>query len=148
MKVLRGISLSILTVLFLTFRVTYAQSPTEDIYNKGLEYAIQGEFQKAKEEFEKALRVDPFFRPAERNLETIKDVIEQKITRETTIHLFKGISSGNKDQYDQAFSDFNKAIEINPKFAKAYFYRGINYYKKGQYDWMSRGDFDSVFIRI
>ncbi len=48
MKVLRGISLSILMVLFLTVGVTYAQSPANESYNKGVEYAAQGKFQNAK----------------------------------------------------------------------------------------------------
>jgi len=81
MKVLRGISLSILMILFLTFGVTYAQRPAEKSYDKGVEYAVQRNFPKAKEEFEKALKVDPFYGPAELSLKTIKDVIEQKIKR-------------------------------------------------------------------
>jgi tetratricopeptide (TPR) repeat protein len=39
-----------------------------------------------------------------------------------------------KGQYDKAISDFNKAIDLNPKFAEAYNNRGLTYAKKGQYD--------------
>ena len=39
-----------------------------------------------------------------------------------------------KGQYDQAVSQFNKAIEINPKYVKAYLYRGFAYAQKGQHD--------------
>ena len=35
-----------------------------------------------------------------------------------------------KGQYDHAISDFDKAIEINPKFALAYYIRGRSYYYK------------------
>ncbi|MCZ6701547.1 MAG: tetratricopeptide repeat protein [Ignavibacteria bacterium] len=134
MKALRGIGLSILMLLFLTVGVTYTQNPAEESFNKGMEYAVQGKFPKAKEEFEKALKVDPFNGPAKFYLKTIKDVIEQKIKSQTAIHLFKGISYIAKGQYNQAISDFNRALEINPKYAEAYNERGVVYDDKGQYD--------------
>jgi tetratricopeptide (TPR) repeat protein len=46
----------------------------------------------------------------------------------------RGIDYGEKGQYDQAISDLNKAIEINPSYGKAYNNRGIVYRLKGQYD--------------
>ena len=39
-----------------------------------------------------------------------------------------------KGQYYKAISDYNKAIEINPRDAKAYNNRGNAYQRKGQYD--------------
>ncbi|MEE8329020.1 MAG: tetratricopeptide repeat protein [Thermodesulfovibrionia bacterium] len=134
MKGLRELCLSILIALFLISGVTYAQSPAEESYYKGVEHAIQGKFRKAKKEFEKTLTIDSFYSPAELSLETIKDVIEQKIKTETAIHLFKGTSYTKKGQYDKAINDYNKAIEINPKFAVAYINRGLAYRRKGQYN--------------
>ena len=32
-------------------------------------------------------------------------------------------------------ADFNKVLEIDPKSAGAYYYRGIAYVNKGQFDW-------------
>jgi len=46
----------------------------------------------------------------------------------------RGITFVEKGQYDEAISDFNKAIEINSKYDKAYNNRGITYRLKGQYD--------------
>jgi tetratricopeptide (TPR) repeat protein len=46
----------------------------------------------------------------------------------------RGIAYGEKGQYDQAISDFNRAIELNPNDNKAYNNRGIVYRLKGQYD--------------
>ncbi len=37
-------------------------------------------------------------------------------------------------QLDKAIADFTKAIEKNPRFAEAYYFRGLVYYDKGQYD--------------
>jgi tetratricopeptide (TPR) repeat protein len=134
MKVLREIVVLILIVLFLTSLVAYAQSPAKESYDKGVEYAIQGEFEKAKEEFEKALEADKSLRSAKNSLKTIMDVIEQKIKRETTIYLFEAVSFDNKGQHDQAIKDSNKALEINPMLADAYINRGNAYYEKGQFD--------------
>jgi len=46
----------------------------------------------------------------------------------------RGVDNFKIGQYDQAISDFSKAIEINPRFAMAYNHRGIVYDSKGQYD--------------
>ena len=46
----------------------------------------------------------------------------------------RGVTSFEKGQYDQAISDFTKAIEIDPGYAKARNNRGIAYLGKGQYD--------------
>ena len=48
--------------------------------------------------------------------------------------LDQGIALLEEDQYDRSITYFNKAIEINPRFAKAYNNRGIAYGGKGQYD--------------
>ena len=39
-----------------------------------------------------------------------------------------------RGEYDQAISEFNKALEINPKDSGAYNNRGAAYMNKGQYD--------------
>jgi len=48
-------------------------------------------------------------------------------------HYNRGIAYGKKGQYDQAISDFNKALEINPRYAEAYYSRGVAYYFKREY---------------
>jgi tetratricopeptide (TPR) repeat protein len=45
----------------------------------------------------------------------------------------RGIAFAEKGQYDQAISDFNQAIAINPSYNKAYNNRGIVYRLRGQY---------------
>ncbi len=44
-----------------------------------------------------------------------------------------------KGQYEQAISDYNKAIEINSRLSVAYYNRGISYFYKGEYE-KSLGD--------
>ena len=134
MKALGRISLLALIISFLSINLCYGQSVAEQNCTKGAEYGAQGKFKEAKGEFEKALKVDPFYRPAKRALKVIEDVIGRKIKSKTAIHLFKGMSYGKKGHYDEAISDYNKAIKLNPRLAEAYVYRGFVYYKKGQYD--------------
>jgi tetratricopeptide (TPR) repeat protein len=74
-----------------------------------------------------ALKVDPSFGPAQRALKIIEDVTAQKIESQTAIHYFKGIAHAIQGEHDQAITYYNKAIEINPNFANAYFSRGVAY---------------------
>ncbi len=46
----------------------------------------------------------------------------------------RGNAYFEKGQHDQAISDYNKALEINPTDAGAYNNRGIAYMLKGKYD--------------
>ena len=46
----------------------------------------------------------------------------------------RGVAYAREGQYDQAISDFNKALEINPRDANAYNNRGVAYARKDQYD--------------
>jgi tetratricopeptide (TPR) repeat protein len=46
----------------------------------------------------------------------------------------QGLEALKKNQYDQAITDFNQAIKLNPKFDLAYNNRGFAYYSKKNYD--------------
>lgn len=46
----------------------------------------------------------------------------------------RGFAHCQKGQYDQAISDFSKAIQANPRLAPAYNNRGAAYLYKAQYD--------------
>lgn len=43
---------------------------------------------------------------------------------------YRGIAYGNKGEYDKAIADHNKAIELAPRYAKAYNNRGVDYADK------------------
>ena len=134
MKALKRTSVSAVMVLFLGVGLSYAQNPAKQISDKGLEYAAEGKFTEAREEFEKALKTDAFYEPAKRSLKIIEDVIAQKIEVETSFHLFRGAVYHNRGQLSKAIAEFNKAIEINPKYAPVYNNRGFAHIGKGDYD--------------
>lgn len=134
MKVPRGIWASGLVVFFLTVGLCYAENPAKHLSDKGLEHAAEGKFTLAKEDFEKALMIDPFYEPARNSWKLIEDLIDQKIKVETAIHLFKGAVYHNRGQLSNAIAECNKAMETNPKYAPAYNNRGFAYIGKGQYD--------------
>lgn len=46
----------------------------------------------------------------------------------------RGLAYLRKSQYDEAITEFNKAIEINPRYSLAYNDRGYAYLNKRQYD--------------
>jgi len=59
---------------------------------------------------------------------------KQDELKDAKLYNNRGAAYGEKGQYDQAISEFNKAIEINTRYSKAYNNRGIVYRRKGQYD--------------
>lgn len=140
MKVPVRIGLTVLIILFLAAALSYGQDVlVKDLtkimdYHEGVNYAAKGKFKKAKEKFEKALKVDPSFEDASRALEVIENVTDRKIAKKSAIHFFKGVVYEGESQWDKAIAECSKAIELNPRFAYAYANRGVIYERKGQYD--------------
>jgi tetratricopeptide (TPR) repeat protein len=133
-KVSGRIGVSLLTILFLAVSFSYAQNVAKQHLTKGMDYAVQGKFREAKEEFIKALEVDPFYETAKESLQVIEDVNDKKIESKAAIHLFKGAAHVTNYQLDEAITHSYEAIRINPKYAMAYCFRGFAYYNKEQYD--------------
>lgn len=134
MNALERTSVLALLVLLSGVGLCYAQNPAKQISDRGLEYGAEGKFTEAKEEFEKALKIDAFYEPARGSLKIIEDVFDQKIKRETAFHLFRGAVYQNRGQLSKAIAECNKAIEINPSYASVYNSRGFAYIGKGEYD--------------
>jgi len=124
----------ILSIVLLIDSAIFAQSTSVEFYNKGVQYAVQGEFVRAKAEFNKALKIDTLYSQAELGLKTINDISKKKIMRETGIHIFKGVNYDEQGKYEQAISEYIKAIKINPNYADAYNNRGVSYYNQGKYE--------------
>ena len=46
------------------------------------------------------------------------------------VYYSRGNALANKDEYDMAIADYHEAIRLNPKYAAAYYNRGLAYEKK------------------
>jgi len=133
MKAIKRVDVAVLMILFLV-NPCFGQNDAKQIWTEGVEHAAQGNFNEAKEEFEKALKVDPSYGSAKRALKVIEDALDQKIKSKTAIHLFQGIAYGIKGQWDESIAEINKALELNPRYGYIYVCRGLTYANKGQYD--------------
>ena len=78
--------------------------------NRGFAYDNKGHYDKAIEDYNKAITINPNYANAYYN---------------------RGVAYGNKGQIDRAIEDFNKAISINPNYAGAYYNRGLAYALSG-----------------
>ena len=81
--------------------------------NRGLDYRDEGDYDRAIEDFNKALELKP-------------DYAEPYTNR--------GNAYSCKEDYDRAIEDYDKAIELNPKLTKPYSNRGVAYVKKGEFE--------------
>lgn len=140
-----------LLVITMVLKVTlpcYAQESTErDYYNKGISYGAQGSFQKAKEEFQKGLKVShPYSTPLNAAIDIAQDALNNKIKQKTAVYLFRGTSYANKFEFDKAIGDFTRAIRIEPKYAASYNSRGTVYLLKGELE-DALDDFNQVIKR-
>ncbi len=82
-------------------------------YNRGIEYRAKGDFLRAIQDYDQAIRLNP-------------QLANAFITR--------GNAYLDKKDTDRAVQDFDQAIRLNPQFALAFNNRGYVYYYKGHYD--------------
>ena len=134
--------------VLLVAKFTYAQniSTAEEWVKKGWEYADRGEREKAKEAFNKAIELDPnnaeayigsaYFAPTAKVMEIVMKAIlldpdnPKILSHALTIH---GGLLLMQLQFDKAAEDLNKAIELDPNNARAYYIRGGLYAATGKH---------------
>ena len=81
-------------------------------YNyRGLAFENMGQFEKAIEDFDRAIALDPYFRDA---------------------FLNRGTAFENIGRFDSAIENFDRAIALSPSY-EAHFNRGITFEKTGQF---------------
>jgi beta-lactamase regulating signal transducer with metallopeptidase domain/tetratricopeptide (TPR) repeat protein len=68
---------------------------------------------------------------AEEIKERFREDVEKR-QHSSVDHISQGLSHLHKGQIDDAFTDFNRAIDIDPGNSEAYFSRGVVYYMQGQ----------------
>src|SRR3989344_860516 len=81
--------------------------------NRGFNYYLSGDIDRAIEDYNKAIAINPNAAEA---------------------YYIRGLAYHKKGQYDRAIEDYNKAIALSPNKVAAYNNRGGAYYKKGQHD--------------
>jgi protein O-mannosyl-transferase len=81
--------------------------------NRGLALGMQGRFQEAIADFDKAIILDPYYSVAYDN---------------------RGMFSGTIGQYDSAIRDFTMAINLDPVDYRAYDSRAVTFEKMGQFE--------------
>ena len=89
------------------------ESSAVSVYNEGVALMQAKRFAQAEKKFEQAVKLDPNFAEAYNNL----------------AFTLRKQGSGN---YKQSLAYYNKAIELKPKLAEAYMYRGVLYTQMGR----------------
>ena len=101
------------------------QNIAAESFMKGLALGRQWKIEEAKEQFEKASKADPSssdYVCAIISLGVIEDFDDLK----EAIHCLKGHDYLLRSfRFPEAFAEFKKAIEINPKYSGAYNKRGL-----------------------
>ncbi len=129
MQTLRRISL-IICGSFLICTACYANNHFEKSYENGLRFAINEKWDEADKEFKTVLKVKPFFMYAKECIKCIENLRDNKIRKDTAIHVFKGLLFFQQKLFGEALTEYNKAIFINSNYTIIYFFRGNTFKEK------------------
>ncbi|GHU98537.1 hypothetical protein FACS1894159_01140 [Bacteroidia bacterium] len=118
----------------------------EEYFNKGYEFASNGDFNSAIENYSKAIEIDPTDAMAYNNRGNAKSDLGDK---EAAIEDYdkaieinpnlaeaynnRGVAKSDLGDHRAAIEDYDKAIEINPNYAEAYNNRGVAKSDLGDY---------------
>lgn len=91
-------------------------------HNRGVEYEIKNEHEKAKADYNQALRID-----ANRSGSLVG----------------RGNAFSNLGDYERAIADYNTALRIDSKDVNAYYNRGLAYERKGDIQ-LARSDYEQA----
>jgi tetratricopeptide (TPR) repeat protein len=120
---------------------TRPQTATEYL-NKGIMYAMQGEYGKAIAEFDEALKINPNLIGAymlralalQASVSQVTGVEENFSGITTARYTGEQVSEERVRIYDRAIADYTQAIRLDPNEAGGYNQRGTAYAQKGDYD--------------
>ena len=106
-------------------------------YNLGVTHYNNGEYAQARENLQKALKIEPEEEKTKEFLIKINEILgvtkpKPTITAETKDLIDQGISYYNFGQYDAAIKEFQKAVEAKPQSLDAHLYLAYAYEKQGE----------------
>ena len=87
--------------------------PSLELVKLGNHAFQRGDYNKAIEDYDEAIKLDPNYFEAYNN---------------------RGLAWAKLEEYNKAIDDFTKAIKLNPKLADAYYNRGIAWYELKEYN--------------
>ncbi len=133
MKIVKTIGLAVFMALSVLPPAILAHQVTET-YLTGVDLAAQSKFSEAKKTFQEIVAADPLYERPKRCLKILADLESQKINHRTAAHLFKGLSYYYRDRFQEALVQDNLALQINPRYERAYSARGGVYFGMNRYD--------------
>jgi LysM repeat protein len=125
---------------------TGAPTDAEGYFEKGNELGKQNKYQKAIEQFDRAIKLNPnradyyasrghafyYMKLYTRAIEDYTQAIERNASF-ALAYSMRGLSRTRDGQFDKAIADYNKAISLGPKEADYYKGRGYTYFHLKQY---------------
>ena len=106
----RDISISGCTAIIQSGKET-PENLTNALLNRGDAYGQEGQYDRAIEDFDQAVRLSP---------------------NNATAFLARGAGYASSGQQDRAILDYDQAIRLNPNYAEAFYNRGVAFRAKGQ----------------
>lgn len=125
---------------------TGTPADAEGYFEKGNELGKQNKYQKAIEQFDRAIKLNPnradyyasrghafyYMKLYTRAIEDYTQAIERNSSF-ALAYSMRGLSHTRAGQFDKALEDYNKAISLGPKEADYYKGRGYTYFHLKQY---------------
>ena len=115
-------------------------------YNRGTAYNTLKQHEKAIEDYNKSIELNPTYAMAYNNRGNAYSDLKQHVTaiedynkaleidlKDATAYCNRGNAYGKLKQHVTAIGDYNRALELNPTYAMAYYNRGNAYGKLKQY---------------
>ena len=133
--------------VYLARSTTELKESAVNYFNIAYSFGEKGDYEKAIENYDKALELNSNFEEAwynkgfnlgelERHAEAIKcydKAIDLNPNYEKAWHN-KGVDLGKLERHEEAIECFGNAIELNPNYEKAWYGKGVNLEKLGRKD--------------
>jgi tetratricopeptide (TPR) repeat protein len=152
-RILALLSLFSISIIFPCMEVTAADNSSQNPevqkhIDKGIQFGNEGDFEKAISEFKEVLKLDP------KNVHAYNNIgvayfrignLDEAITYYTkaidlgiadaSMYFFRGQIYGKYKYEDaKAIKDYTKAIELQPKYSRAYLNRALSYSMLKEHD--------------